>query len=114
MPLKSIVLDGEILTPKQAQWFAEYWGSSVINGYGLTEVGVVGFGRHGCTALHLNWLNVYAEIVDPDSGQPADEGELVVTSLDQEAMPLLRGPRSQGPVLLRSCIPGHPRLRTAR
>jgi len=90
MLLKSIVLDGEILTPEQARRFAEYWGADVVNGYGLTEVGVVGFGRHGCTALHLNWLNVHAEIVDPDSGRPADEGELVVTSLNQEGMPLLR------------------------
>jgi phenylacetate-CoA ligase len=89
-PLRMIVLDGEILTPAQVEKFAGYWQAEVVNGYGLTEVGVVAFGPHGCDALHLNRPGILAEIVDPATGEPAEEGELVVTTLAQEAMPLLR------------------------
>ena len=43
-----------------------------------------------CQALHLNDLHLVTEIIDPESGAPAEEGELVFTTLLREAMPLVR------------------------
>ncbi len=63
--------------------------------YGLTEMGGPGVGVE-CPyheGLHLAEDHFYAEIVDPDTGEPVPDGkigELVFTSLTREGMPLLR------------------------
>jgi phenylacetate-CoA ligase len=88
--LERIGLDGEIMTAKQAQHLAEFWNAKVHNGYALTEVGNVGFGMSGCDALHLNEFQTLVEILDPLTLQPAEEGELVATTLIFRGMPLLR------------------------
>ena len=54
-----------------------------------------GVGAECChrNGLHLFEDHFYPEIIDPATGQPlADdqEGELVLTTLDREAMPLIR------------------------
>jgi len=63
--------------------------------YGLSEMcgpGVAG----ECSArdgLHVQEDHFLAEVVDPDSGDPlgdGDEGELVLTTLAKEALPLIR------------------------
>jgi len=63
--------------------------------YGLTETSGPGVAyeceeQHG---MHINEDHFYAEIIDPDTGEVLPEGskgELVFTSLDKEAFPLLR------------------------
>ena len=43
--------------------------------------------------MHINEDHFYAEIIDPETGEVLPEGskgELVITSLDKEAIPLLR------------------------
>lgn len=63
--------------------------------YGLSEVmgpGVSGECEHQC-GLHLAEDHFIFEIVDPDTGEPLPdgaEGELVVTTLTKEAIPILR------------------------
>jgi phenylacetate-CoA ligase len=42
------------------------------------------------SVFHLNDLHLITEIVNPDTGSPGEEGELVFTTLTREAMPLLR------------------------
>jgi len=70
------------------------WGIPFYNCYGLSEMQGPGVAFE-CpeSGLHL-WEDSYlAEIVDPESGEPVEEGkdgELVLTSLTREAMPLLR------------------------
>jgi len=88
--LERVDLDGEIMTPRQGKHIAEYWGAEVYNGYGMTEVGSIGFGAPGCDAVHLNDLQTHVEILDPLTLEPAEEGELVATTLTFRAMPLLR------------------------
>jgi phenylacetate-CoA ligase len=89
--LELILVGGEILTEDYRARFTEYWGSPVCNVYGMTEIGggqlmaVPEFNAFSANDLHL-----VMEIVDPETGQPADEGELVFTTLGREAMPLLR------------------------
>jgi len=63
--------------------------------YGLTETSGPGvsFECEEQTGMHINEDHFYAEIIDPDTGEvipEGEKGELVFTSLDKEAFPLLR------------------------
>jgi phenylacetate-CoA ligase len=61
--------------------------------YGLSEVigpGVAMECREGKGALHVFDDHFLPEIVDPSSGEPAEEGELVLTTLTKEALPVVR------------------------
>ena len=63
--------------------------------YGLTELSGPGV-AYECSAqngMHINEDHFLAEIIDPDTGEVLPEGsrgELVFTSLDKQAFPLLR------------------------
>ena len=71
------------------------WGIPFYNCYGLSEMQGPGvaFECPEQQGLHV-WEDSYlAEIVDPETGEPVadgQEGELVLTTLTREAMPLLR------------------------
>ena len=63
--------------------------------YGLTELSGPGVAYECCEqhGMHINEDHFVVETVDPDTGEPLPEGsqgELVFTSLDKEAFPLLR------------------------
>lgn len=69
-------------------------GASVFDHHGMTEVGPVSY---ECPkqpgTLHIIEESYYAEVIDPESGQPVEPygtGELVLTTLGRAAMPLLR------------------------
>lgn len=63
--------------------------------YGMSELngpGVSGECRERC-GMHINEDHYYAEIIDPETGEvlpKGSEGELVVTTLTKEGMPVLR------------------------
>lgn len=70
-------------------------GCEVYNSYGLTEMNGPGvaFECAHQAGLHLWEDNYLMEIINPRSGEPTTDGEpgeLVLTSLKREAMPLLR------------------------
>lgn len=71
------------------------WRIPFYNCYGLSEMQGPGvaFECPEQQGLHI-WEDSYiAEVIDPDTGEPkpeGEEGELVLTSLTREAMPLLR------------------------
>jgi phenylacetate-CoA ligase len=71
------------------------WNMKATDNYGLSEVmgpGVAGECALG-TGLHINEDHFLAEIIDPETGEPLDygrEGELVITTLTKEALPILR------------------------
>lgn len=89
--LERIALGGEVLTQEQKARFREYWGAAIYNSYGLTEIGgAQTIALPECTAFNMNDLHLVTEIVNPETGKPADEGELVFTTLTREAMPLVR------------------------
>lgn len=84
---------GTCLTKRNRQKFAQRWGASIIDRYGLTEV----FG--GATeSLETGWYHfdawVVPEVVDYESRQPIQEGigVVVLTSLFpfQQAQPMVR------------------------
>ena len=66
------------------------WGAHCSDHAGATEVGAWGFDCREQAGLHLNEGEFICEIVDPQSGAPADEGELVITNLGRTGMPVIR------------------------
>jgi len=70
-------------------------GIAATDNYGLSEVGGPGVSGE-CdrqNGLHVSEDHFLPEIVDPDSGEvlpPGSQGELVLTTLTKEALPLLR------------------------
>lgn len=70
------------------------WGCTVYNHYGMTEMGLGGGvecqARRG---YHLREADLYFEVIHPQTGQPAAEGEsgeVVFTTLTRQGMPLIR------------------------
>jgi phenylacetate-CoA ligase len=89
--LDKVLLGGENLSDTQRERFRHYWDTEVFDTYGATEIGGgQTITLPECPAFHLNDLYLVTEIVDPETGQAADEGALVFTTLMREAMPLLR------------------------
>lgn len=89
--LDKIILAGEVLTYEHKQLFTGYWGAAVFDSYGSTEIGSAQtIALPECTAFHLNDLHLITEIIDPVTGKPANEGELVFTTIRREGMPLIR------------------------
>ncbi len=93
--LRFAVGGAEPYTEGARQRLQEAWGIPLYNCYGLSEMcgPGVAFECPAQQGLHL-WEDAYlAEIIDPVSGEPVEEGqegELVLTSLTREAMPLIR------------------------
>lgn len=86
-----ILTAGELLTGGHKKLFGDYWQAKVYDSYGSTEIGSAQtIALPECRAFHINDFHVITEILDPDTGLPAREGELVFTTLRREAMPLLR------------------------
>ncbi|MFI5377602.1 MAG: phenylacetate--CoA ligase family protein, partial [Candidatus Rokuibacteriota bacterium] len=57
---------------------------------GMTEMGAYGFECAAQSGLHVNEAEFIAEILDPVTGRPADEGELILSNLGRAGSPLLR------------------------
>jgi len=71
------------------------WGAKATDNFGLSEI--MGPGVAGeCTiesGLHINEDHFLVEVIDPETGEPLDygeEGELVITTLTKEALPIIR------------------------
>ena len=68
----------------------EAWDAKVTDHTGATEVGAHGFTCVAERGVHLNEGEFMIEVLDPKSGKPADEGELVITNLDRVGSPIIR------------------------
>ena len=66
------------------------WGARCFDHAGATEVGAWGYECQAQNGLHLNEEEFIFEVVDPDSREPAVEGELAVTNLGRIGMPVIR------------------------
>jgi phenylacetate-CoA ligase len=72
------------------------WGCAAVDFYGLSEVigpGVASECAEARDGLHVSEDHFLPEIVDPQTGAPlgpGEEGELVLTSLTKEALPVIR------------------------
>ncbi len=95
IPLKAGIFGAEPWTEEMRRGIEKTLGIKAYDIYGLTETTGPGvsFECSEQTGMHINVDHFYAEIIDPDTGEVLPEGskgELVFTSLDKEAFPLLR------------------------
>jgi phenylacetate-CoA ligase len=72
----------------------DIWGCDVFDHYGITEMGfTVAMECPIHEGMHINEVDVYAEVIDPKTGEllePEEEGELVLTSINRRGMPIVR------------------------
>lgn len=93
-PPRSVLLSTDYVPNAIRSELSRIWGCEVFNHYGMTEMGFGGAVE--CRAhfgYHLRELDLYFEIVDPETGKPVKEGEsgeVVFTTLTRRAMPLIR------------------------
>ncbi|MDP3984990.1 MAG: phenylacetate--CoA ligase family protein, partial [Acidimicrobiia bacterium] len=66
------------------------WGARCYDHVGATEVGAWGFECKEQAGVHVNEGEFIAEVIDPKTGQPTDDGELVITNLGRIGMPVIR------------------------
>ena len=95
IPLKAGIFGAEPWTEEMRRGIEQALGIKAYDIYGLTETSGPGVAFECCeqTGMHVNEDHFYAEIIDPDTGEvlpEGEKGELVFTSLDKEAFPLLR------------------------
>ena len=95
IPLKAGIFGAEPWTEEMRRNIQNTLGIKAYDIYGLTETSGPGvsFECEEQTGMHINEDHFLAEIIDPDTGEVLPEGskgELVFTSLDKEAFPLLR------------------------
>ncbi|MCF0143683.1 MAG: phenylacetate--CoA ligase [Firmicutes bacterium] len=93
--LKIGIFGAEPWTEEMRRSIEKSLGIKAYDIYGLTETSGPGvaFECEEQTGMHINEDHFYAEVIDPDTGEVLPEGskgELVFTSLDKEAFPLLR------------------------
>lgn len=94
LELSSALLCSEYAAPGLRAEIERLSGARTFNHWGATETGLGGGVECGARqGVHLREAELLVEIVAPESGVPLPDGEwgeLVVTTLAREAMPLLR------------------------
>ena len=66
------------------------WNARCFDHAGATEVGAWGFQCDKQKGLHINEGEFICEVIDPQTGEQASKGELVITNLGRVGMPVLR------------------------
>lgn len=88
--LKCVITTSEVLTEPQRRVLESTFSTRVFNEYGCGELGSV---AHECEkgALHIMAENMIVEVVEGERVcKPGEKGELVITELNNRAMPLIR------------------------
>src|SRR5262249_41654884 len=89
--LRALFVGGEPLGPARRRRISEIWKVPVVEEYGSTETGSLS-GECPEGRMHLWADRAIFEVYHPDTGEitAGGAGQLVVTPLFREAMPLLR------------------------
>ena len=95
IPLKAGIFRAEAWSEEMRQDIEKTLGIKAYDIYGLTELSGPGvaFECSDQSGMHVNEDHFYVETIDPKTGEvlpEGEEGEIVFTSLDKEAFPLLR------------------------
>jgi len=93
--IKVGILGAEPWSQNMRKEIEEAWGIDAIDIYGLSEIIGPGVANEclGKCGLHVFTDVFYAEIIQPGSDdpvEPGEPGELVITTLTKEALPLIR------------------------
>ena len=97
LKVKIALVGSELLTDAMREEMHKVWGDNLLltTNYGMSELmgpGVSGECEHLC-GMHINEDYFIPEIINPQTGEvlPAGEkGELVITCIKKEALPLIR------------------------
>ena len=96
MALRYLIAGAEAWTPLMREDIERRLGVTATNIYGLTEIigpGVAQECPEAKDGLHIQEDHFLPEIIDPQTQQPlpdGERGELVITTLTREALPVLR------------------------
>ncbi|ELZ21439.1 phenylacetate--CoA ligase PaaK [Natrinema limicola] len=96
LPISTIIFGAEPCTEPMREEIEERLDVNGIDIYGLSEIigpGVSNECHEAQDGLHIWEDHFYPEVVDPQTGEPVEEGEegeLVLTTLTKEALPVLR------------------------
>ncbi|MFP4143968.1 MAG: phenylacetate--CoA ligase family protein [Phycisphaeraceae bacterium] len=95
LPVRVGIFGAEPWTEAMRARIEQLTGIRALDIYGLSEIIGPGVGCECCAqdGLHIFEDLFYPEIIDPDTGEPladGEEGELVLTTLAKEAMPMIR------------------------
>jgi phenylacetate-CoA ligase len=91
---RTVLLSTDYVPASLVHELEKVWGCEVFNHYGTTEMGLGGGVE--CEAhrgYHLREVDLYLEIVNPETGEVLPEGEygeVVFTTLTRRGMPLIR------------------------
>lgn len=97
LKVKTLVLGSELMTEAMRNELYKVWGENVnlTQNYGMSEL--MGPGVSGeclkLNGMHVNEDHFIPEVIDPKTGEvlpPGEKGELVITCLTKEALPLIR------------------------
>jgi len=119
LPLRAGVFGAEPWTASMRKHIESLAGIQAFDIYGLSEVigpGVAVECPHQ-DGLHIFEDHFYPEIVDPESGRvlaEGEEGELVLTTLSKQAMPMIRYRTRDITALMPECCPCGRSLRRMR
>jgi phenylacetate-CoA ligase len=86
----AVVSSGETLNVTDRRLMEQVFECPIFNRYGCREFGAI---AHECEAhngLHLNMESFIVEIVDENGMPTSGEGQIVITNLDNFAMPFIR------------------------
>ena len=96
LPLSTVIIGAEPFTDPMREEIEEALDVTAVDVYGLSEIigpGVSIECEEVQNGLHVWEDHFYPEVVDPRTGEPlpeGEEGELVLTSLTKQALPVLR------------------------
>ncbi len=96
LPLRVGVFGAEPWSEEMRRTIETKCGLTATNIYGLSEIMGPGVAQECCEAqdgMHLFEDHFYPEIINPDTGEvlpPGEMGELVITTMTKEGIPLLR------------------------
>lgn len=94
MGVRILFVTSEYLSPSMRKNMEEFWQAEVYHHYGMTEAGLaVAIECQEHNGFHLNEADFLFEVVEPVTGrvlEEGQEGELVLTTLSREGMPLIR------------------------
>ena len=91
-PMQGIILGAEKIFPDQRKKIEEVFQTPTFERYGCQEFCNIGEECEYHDGMHINADGLYVEVVDEDGTPlpPGEPGEVVVTSLDNFAMPFIR------------------------
>ncbi|MFW5938903.1 MAG: phenylacetate--CoA ligase PaaK [Halolamina sp.] len=96
LPISTVIFGAEPCTDPMREEIEDRLDVTGIDIYGLSEIvgpGVSNECHEAQDGLHIWEDHFYPEVVDPATGEPlppGEEGELVLTTLSKEALPVLR------------------------